>query len=126
MLTCSRVLLKRRVKEISINNYNPMILKMHRANIDLQFVLDPYACCVYIVDYIDKSDKGMTKVLEKKQVYIACLVEEINLSAKRRGGCVVIRVSESDPKLAQIRFWESRREFKEAYTRTNMSKNSKK
>ena len=34
--------------EIRINNYNPLnLLKAWRANMDLQFVLDPYACAVY-------------------------------------------------------------------------------
>lgn len=63
-LKCSKVYLKQSVREIYINNYNPMILSMHRANMDIQYVVDPYACCVYVVDYINKSDKGMTKVLE--------------------------------------------------------------
>lgn len=64
-VSCSKVMLRRAVNEVLINNYNPLILKMHRANIDLQFILDAYACCIYIVDYINKSDKGMTKILEK-------------------------------------------------------------
>ena len=38
-----------------------------RANHDIQFVLDPYACAVYITDYISKSQKGMSTLL-----YNAC------------------------------------------------------
>ena len=64
-LTRIKIALKRDVKDILINNYNPLILKMQRSNIDIQYILDPYACCVYIVDYINKSDKGMTKILQK-------------------------------------------------------------
>ena len=31
---------------------------------DLQFVLDPYACAVYILSYITKGQRGMIKLLE--------------------------------------------------------------
>ena len=30
---------------------------------DLQFVLDPYACAVYIFSYITKGQRGMSKLL---------------------------------------------------------------
>ncbi|OBZ81506.1 hypothetical protein A0J61_10445, partial [Choanephora cucurbitarum] len=39
--------------------------KMQQSNMDIQFVFDPYVCCVYIVDYINKSDKGMSRVLQR-------------------------------------------------------------
>ncbi|XP_068693105.1 uncharacterized protein [Montipora foliosa] len=32
---------------------------------DIQFVLDPYACAVYILSYITKGQRGMSKLLEK-------------------------------------------------------------
>ena len=32
---------------------------------DMQFVLDPYACAVYILSYITKGQRGMSKLLEK-------------------------------------------------------------
>ena len=31
---------------------------------DLQFVLDPYECAVYILSYITKGQRGMSKLLE--------------------------------------------------------------
>ncbi|CAG5040107.1 unnamed protein product [Parnassius apollo] len=30
---------------------------------DIQFILDPFACAVYIVDYINKADRGMSRLL---------------------------------------------------------------
>ena len=56
--------LKKSPFEIRINNYNPNLLKGWRANMDLQFVLDPYACAVYILSYITKGQRGMSKLLE--------------------------------------------------------------
>ncbi|OBZ80775.1 hypothetical protein A0J61_11176, partial [Choanephora cucurbitarum] len=33
---------------------------MHRANIDIEYILDPYACCAYIAQYINKSDRSVS------------------------------------------------------------------
>lgn len=52
------LLLKRSTSEVRINNYNTDPLKAWRADMDLQFVLDPYACAVYILSYITKGQRG--------------------------------------------------------------------
>lgn len=57
-LKCPTLLLKRSPSEIRINNYNTNLLKAWRANMDLQFVLDPYACAVYILSYITKGQRA--------------------------------------------------------------------
>ena len=36
------------------------LLTAWKANHGIQFVLDPYACAVYITDYISKCEKGMS------------------------------------------------------------------
>ena len=61
----AKVFLKRAPNEIRINAYNPMIMSLHRANMDIQFILDPYACLMYCVDYISKSENGMSKLLRE-------------------------------------------------------------
>lgn len=43
------LLLKRSPAEIRINCYNPNLLKAWQANMDIQYVLDPYDCAVYIL-----------------------------------------------------------------------------
>ncbi len=57
----STLLLKRSPAEIRINCYNPHLLKAWQANMDIQFVLDPYACAVYILTYITKGQRGMRR-----------------------------------------------------------------
>ena len=57
------VILKRSLKEIYVNNYNPTFLKAWDANLDVQFCLDTYAVVTYISDYFTKGDAGMTEVL---------------------------------------------------------------
>ena len=59
------LLLKRSPSEIKVNNYNINLLKAWQANIDVQFVLDPYACAVYILSYITKGQRGISKLLDK-------------------------------------------------------------
>ena len=60
-----KVFLKRQPSEIRINLYNEQVLCAWNANIDLQYVLDPYACAMYIVSYISKSQRGMSALLDR-------------------------------------------------------------
>ena len=57
--------LKRSPAEIRVNCYNPNLLNAWKANMDIQYVLDPYACAVYILSYITKGQRGMSKLLRK-------------------------------------------------------------
>ena len=40
-----------------------MFVKGWQANIDIQFILDPYACAMCIVSYISKSQRGMSNLM---------------------------------------------------------------
>ena len=42
-----------------------LLLSAWKANHDLQFILDPYACATYIVSYISKSQRGMSVLLDQ-------------------------------------------------------------
>ena len=64
-LNSPTIFLKREPNELRINNYNPACLKAWRANMDIQFVLDVYACAMYIVSYISKAQKGMSELLRQ-------------------------------------------------------------
>lgn len=57
--------LKRAPSEIRINNYNAHLLQAWQANMDIQYVLDPCACATYILTYITKGQRGMSRLLEK-------------------------------------------------------------
>ncbi|XP_075170221.1 uncharacterized protein LOC142242518 [Haematobia irritans] len=60
-----QVFLKRTLKDRNVNAFNPQILAMQRANMDIQFVLDAYACVTYIVNYINKSSRGVSRLLQE-------------------------------------------------------------
>ena len=59
------IFLKRNPNELRVNNYNSACLSAWRANMDIQFVLDVYACAMYIVSYISKAQKGMSQLLQR-------------------------------------------------------------
>ncbi|PJE78258.1 ATP-dependent RecD-like DNA helicase [invertebrate metagenome] len=75
-----KIFLKREPKEMRVNYYNTTVLQAWKANLDLQFVLDPYACAMYIVSYISKSQRGMSTMLEQASKEAA----EGNMDLKRQ------------------------------------------
>ena len=58
------VILKRKPSERHVNGYSPCILKGWRANMDIQYVVNAYACLMYIASYIMKAEKGMSELLK--------------------------------------------------------------
>ena len=64
-LNAPSVFLKRNPNELHTKNYNPACLNAWRANMDIQYVLNVYACAVYIVNYISKAQKGMSELLRQ-------------------------------------------------------------
>ncbi|XP_062577467.1 uncharacterized protein LOC134239311 [Saccostrea cucullata] len=58
-----KVFLKRKPNEVRINAYNTVLLQSWQANMDIQFILDAYACATYIVSYISKGQRGMSNLL---------------------------------------------------------------
>ena len=64
-LNSPTIFLKRSPNELRINNYNHTCLQAWRANMDIQYVLDVYACAMYIVSCISQAQKGMSELLHK-------------------------------------------------------------
>ena len=50
------MLLKRNPDECKINNYNSAVMFAWQANMDIQYVLNAYACVVYVASYIMKTE----------------------------------------------------------------------
>eukprot|EP00105_Crassostrea_gigas_P011512 XP_011427210.1 PREDICTED: uncharacterized protein LOC105328139 [Crassostrea gigas] len=72
------LVLRRNPSELWTNQYNPCLLKCWDANMDIQFVLDPFSCIVYIISYISKSEREMGMVLKQTKIE----AEEGNESAR--------------------------------------------
>ena len=56
---------KRDTADIWVNNYNPDLMKARNANLDIQYIIDPYSCIMYILSYISKSEHELSEVLRK-------------------------------------------------------------
>ncbi|XP_062602358.1 uncharacterized protein LOC134264070, partial [Saccostrea cucullata] len=75
-----KVFLERKPCDMRVNSYNSVVLDAWKANIDIQYILDPYACAMYIVSYISKSQRGMSDLLNRA----AKEAREGNLDIKRQ------------------------------------------
>ena len=60
-----KVSLKRKSNEVAINAYNKTILALLESNMDIQFILNPYSCISYMINYIIKIDAGLSKLLRQ-------------------------------------------------------------
>ena len=59
------IILKREPTDCFINNYNQDLLSVWKANMDIQFVTDPWACAMYILSYISKGEREMGRLLKE-------------------------------------------------------------
>ena len=58
------MVMKQKVKDIFLNGYNKQIMRVHKANHDLQICIDQYSCAQYICGYLTKNEGGMSKLLK--------------------------------------------------------------
>ena len=63
-LNAPKVFLKRAPNEMRVILFNGKILLAWKANLDIQIVLEPYGCALYVVGYISKSQRDMGTHLE--------------------------------------------------------------
>ena len=59
----SVAVLKREPSECNINNYDTLVVLAWQANMDLQYVLNAYACIMYVASYIMKTDRAMSELV---------------------------------------------------------------
>ncbi|XP_070184330.1 uncharacterized protein [Littorina saxatilis] len=63
-LDSTKIFLQREPSATRMNSRNDILAQVWMANTDVQFVLDEYACGMYIVTYISKSQRGMSDLLK--------------------------------------------------------------
>ncbi|KAL3184151.1 hypothetical protein MRX96_032438 [Rhipicephalus microplus] len=56
------VLHRRTPAEKFVNAFNAWIGRVLDSNMDMQIILDHYACASYVVDYVNKSDRGISNL----------------------------------------------------------------
>ena len=77
------VVLRRNPSEMNINSYNPNLLRIWKANMDIQYILDAYACVMYVTSYMMKSEKAMGELL--KQVVKESRGDDIRTQLRKLG-----------------------------------------
>ena len=78
------VIMARDTKDVWVNNYNAALLRAWGANIDLQFVLDPYSCIMYILSYISKSEHELGEILRNAQLELREIDGNLDLKKEMR------------------------------------------
>lgn len=61
------VILEREPDECWVNAYNPELLRAWNANMDIQYITDPFSCVMYIVSYITKSERELGQLIKHAQ-----------------------------------------------------------
>ncbi|XP_058456546.1 uncharacterized protein LOC131433943 [Malaya genurostris] len=56
------ILLKRSMEELWTNPYNKWVANKLLSNMDLQFILDEYSCAAYVVEYVNKTNRGISNL----------------------------------------------------------------
>ena len=96
------IFLRRTPQEITINNYNRNTLLAWQANMDIQYVLDAYACATYIAAYISKSSRGMSKLLRQASAEVRAGNHSIKESMRHIGNQFVNSVEISAQEAAYL------------------------
>ena len=79
----SVVILKRKPNECNINNYSAPVMLAWQANMDVQYVLNAYACVMYVASYMMKTEKAMGELL--KRVAAETRTEELKMQIRKVG-----------------------------------------
>nr|GFB00175.1 uncharacterized protein [Tanacetum cinerariifolium] len=57
------VFLKRTIKQRMVSGFNEKLFPLWQSNMDIQFILDVYSCVRYVIEYIGKSQRGISKLM---------------------------------------------------------------
>ena len=66
-----------------VDNYDGPVMLAWQANMDLQYVLNAYACSMYVASYIMKTDRAMGVLL--KRVVSEARTEELKSQMRKVG-----------------------------------------
>ncbi len=60
-----RIFLRRTPQDIRVNAFNKHMLLAWQANLDIQYITDPFSCAMYVIQYVSKGQKGMSELMRK-------------------------------------------------------------
>jgi hypothetical protein len=50
------------MKDLWTNIFHPWIANVLNSNMDLQFILEEYSCAAYLVEYVNKTNRGISNL----------------------------------------------------------------
>ncbi|KAL3193698.1 hypothetical protein MRX96_016686 [Rhipicephalus microplus] len=56
------LLLKRDMDQTNVNPFNSWIASVLKSNMDIQVILDVHACASYVVEYVNKANRGVSNL----------------------------------------------------------------
>ena len=59
-ITRPTVIFKRDMTQIMTNTFNPFISSVLNSNMELQIILAEYSCAAYVVEYVNKPNRGIS------------------------------------------------------------------
>ena len=54
------IIFRRDMTQLWTNTFNPWVASVLKSNTDLQIILDEYSCAAYVVEYVNKSNRGIS------------------------------------------------------------------
>ncbi|XP_071963825.1 uncharacterized protein [Antedon mediterranea] len=77
--TEEKIVIKRNPQDVWVNQYNPSLLRAWNANMDIQYITNVYACIIYVIGYMSKSEREMGLLLN----HAASEIKEGNEDARQ-------------------------------------------
>ena len=114
------IVLKRGIDDVYTNGSNHGVLRLWRANVDFQFVLDEYSTIMYVCSYMMKSEKAMGEVL--KSVAKECRSDPIEQQLKKIGKAFVGHrvVGAPEAAMRELSMWLMKKSRKVTFVNSNM------
>ncbi|GFW43444.1 ATP-dependent DNA helicase [Trichonephila clavipes] len=61
-ITRPRIFIKRKPKEKWHNPFNAFVLNIVKSNMDIQFITEEHSCAQYVVEYVNKTNRGISNL----------------------------------------------------------------
>ncbi|XP_071943751.1 uncharacterized protein [Antedon mediterranea] len=83
--TEEKIVIKRNPQDVWVNQYNPSLLRAWNANMDIQYITNVYACIIYLVSYMSKSEREMGLLLSHAASEMKEGNEDVGKSLRKLG-----------------------------------------
>ena len=83
------IMIRRSFNDRYVNNYNPIILPLWKANMDVQLCMDSHAVANYVVSYMTKVSQGVSKAMRDVMQELKTQSPSIRESLRKVGNAML-------------------------------------